>query len=372
MKICSPQLGLNPKSNLGGEIHDHFVIHNLAKRGHKIFVYLPKGRNYQKNPNIIIKRAPIKHIPAFIFNLLIIPYLFKAYKEEKFDILRVHNPYFVGLGAIVFKFFYPNVPVIATYHLEEKSPIFTLINKLTINRYDKIICVSNYLKNWLMNDYNVESKKISVIYNGVDPNIRPAAKNGNFLKKYNLGGKFTILFMGLLIPRKNPLFLIKVFKQLKKNHRNVSLMICGSGPLKNQIREFIKKNMLTDVHLIDSIYGQEKKEIFNLCDVFALPSLNEGFGLVVAEAMACAKPVVVADNSSLVELVTDGKEGYTLNYNINAWVNKFTSLIKNKDLRLSIGLSASSKVKKQFNWQISTQMYESVLLSLKDENPPQN
>jgi len=92
LKICSPQLGFNPNSDLGGEVHDHFVLHSLAKRGHTIFVYLPKDRPYGKHHNIIVQRAPFKHIPAFLFNFLIIPYLFSTYKKEKFDILiDLHN-----------------------------------------------------------------------------------------------------------------------------------------------------------------------------------------------------------------------------------------------------------------------------------------
>src|SRR4030042_5675118 len=132
LKICCPQLGLNPNSDLGGEVHDHFVLHSLAKRGHKIFVYLPKDRPYEKHPNLIITRAPIKHIPALLFNFLVIPYLFKTYKKEKFDILRVHNPYFVGLGALFFKFFHPNVPIVTTHHLVEVSFLFDTINKITV------------------------------------------------------------------------------------------------------------------------------------------------------------------------------------------------------------------------------------------------
>ena len=121
LKICSPQLGLNPNSDLGGEVHDHFVLQSLAKNGHKIFIYLPKDRPYQRHHNIIVARAPIKHIPAILFNFLVIPYLFRTYKKEKFDILRVHNPYFVGLGALIFKIFHPQVPIATIHHLAENN-----------------------------------------------------------------------------------------------------------------------------------------------------------------------------------------------------------------------------------------------------------
>ncbi len=361
MKICSPQLGLNPNSHLGGEVHDHFILQSLANKGNKIFVYLPKNRPYQKNKNMIVEYAPIKHIPAILFNLTVIPYLFRTYKREKFDILRIHNPYFLGLGALVLKLFYPNIPIITTYHLVEENPLYNYVNKLTAKRYDKIVCVSNYLKNWLIKKYGVDEKKIFVIYNGVDPIIKPEIKNKTLVKKYNLEDKFTILYMGLLIPRKNPMFLLEVFKQLKTENKNVSLLICGKGLLKSHIEDFIRKNNLRDVHLINYVYGQDKADIFNICDVFAFPSTNEGFGLVVAEAMTCTKPVIVADNSSLCEIVTDGKDGYLVELDVQEWVNKIKILINDNYLRQKIGNNGKIKSKLLYSWSRSIQKYETVL-----------
>ena len=101
LKICSPQLGLDPNSDLGGEVHDHHVLQGLAKRGHKIFVYLPKGRSYRKHKNIVVERVPFKHIPAFAFNFIALPYLFRTYNRERFDILRIHTPYFLGIAAFI-------------------------------------------------------------------------------------------------------------------------------------------------------------------------------------------------------------------------------------------------------------------------------
>lgn len=367
MKICSPQLGLDPKSYLGGEVHDYFVIKNLAKSGHKIFVYLPKNRSHEKHKNVFVEYAPIKHIPAIMFNLIIIPYLFKTYKREKFDILRIHNPYFLGLGAQVFKLFHPNVPVITTFHLVEENPLYDLINKFTVRKYDKIVCVSHYLKNWLVAKYHVDEKKITVIYNGVDPSLKPKIINQTLVKKYDLENKFTILFMGLLIPRKNPMFLLEVFRQLKKEIGNIALVISGVGPSKYQMDDFIKKHQLNDAHLIDPVYGKQKVDIFNLCDVFTLPSLNEGFGLVVAEAMACAKPVIVTANSSLSELVTDGKEGYLLNLNPHEWVSKIKALIVDNKLRKIVGTNGKNKVESQFNWKGFSQKYENVINNMINE-----
>lgn len=366
MKICSPQLGLSSNSTLGGEVHDHFILQGLAGRGHKIFVYLPKGRSHQANKNIIVSYAPVKHIPAFLFNILVLPYLFSLYREERFDILRVHNPYFVGLGALLFRVFHPEVKIVTTYHLAESSLMFNLINSLTVFSYDAIITVSNYLKNWLIRKYKVNPARVHTIYNGVDPFLGFKPKNEKLVKKYRLNGKFVILFMGLLIPRKNPLFLLEVFKNLKQKHENVSLIICGEGPLKSKVIDFIHRNHLNDVLLVEPVFGKDKVDLFNICDIFALPSQNEGFGIVVAEAMACAKPIIASDNSSLKEIVENGESGLVVEENNKKeWIKKIESLKNDKSLYIKLSRGALVK-SRQYQWTTVARKYQQVLEKLTD------
>ena len=366
LKICSPQLGLDPKSDLGGEVHDHFAVKHLAERGHKIFVYLPKGRTYKKHKNIVIKRAPIKHIPAPLFNLMVIPYLFKTYKKEKFDILRVHNPYFVGPGALIFKFFHPKVPIITTHHLKETGFLFNLINSTTLRFYDGQVAVSNYIKNWLINRYNLPEDSVKVIYNGVDSSIKPQKKDPNLVKEYNLNNKTVLLFAGLLIERKNPMFTLKIFKKLKKNHLELALLITGKGPLRSKIKKYIVQNNLKDAHLTGKITN--KNGHFNLADIFILPSKNEGFGLVIGEAMACKNPVVITNAWSANEAITDGKEGYLAKENnLKDWEKKIEALISNKRLREKMGKAAVQKVKTKFSWKKVIVEYENLFQQLLDK-----
>lgn len=363
MKICSPQLGLYPKSYLGGEVHDHFIIQGLASKGHKIFVYLPKSRLYQKHKNIVVDRAPIKHIPAIIFNLMIIPYLIRIYSREKFDVLRVHNPYFVGLGALFFKFLHPKVKVAVTYHLVENALIFDLINKLTITKYDLIFTVSQYIKDWIVKKYNIPKEKIQVIYNGVDDSIKPLPKSKSLLNKYSLEGKFVILFMGLLIDRKNPIFLVEVFKKIKQKYKNTALIFCGVGPLKKTLENYVKSNSLEDVIFTGAVFADSKVEHFNICDLFVMPSLNEGYGIVIAEAMTCAKPVVITNGWSANEAITNGVEGFlAAENNKKDWQSKIETLITNDELRALMGKNAKKRAEQNFSWQKSIEKVENNLL----------
>ena len=93
MVICSPQLGLNPNSILGGEVFDREILLGLAKKGIKIEIILPRDKPHDKNvKNWNVTYLPLSRFPAVFGNFLIIPYLFKVFKKCPFDILRIHSP----------------------------------------------------------------------------------------------------------------------------------------------------------------------------------------------------------------------------------------------------------------------------------------
>ena len=73
--ICSPQLGLSPESNSGGEVYDREVIDRLCRSGIKVFTLLPKNRPYTHNSNLKVKYAPIRPmVPPHLFNLFVNSY----------------------------------------------------------------------------------------------------------------------------------------------------------------------------------------------------------------------------------------------------------------------------------------------------------
>ena len=101
MIICSPQLGLSPKSTLGGEVFDREILRGLAKRGQFIEIILPIGKPHDKNiKNWHITFMPIRHFPATFANILYLPVVFNVYKRKKFQILRLHQPQFLAIPAL--------------------------------------------------------------------------------------------------------------------------------------------------------------------------------------------------------------------------------------------------------------------------------
>ena len=128
-------------------------------------------------------------------------------------------------------------------------------------------------------------------------------------QRYGLPGSF-VLFVGSIEPRKNLTALISAMAELRKRGVARPLVLAGSGPLRylQRLRAFVRESELvigSDVMFIGYVDEADLPTLYSLCDVFAFPSICEGFGLPPLEAMACGAPVVISDNSSLKELYAD-------------------------------------------------------------------
>lgn len=364
--ICSPQLGISPDTNSGGEVYDREVLKHLAKEGVVAEILLPKKRRYEKNiTNWQVTHIPIKTIfPPYIFNFIVLPYLFKLFKKTKFNLVRVHNPYFVGLAAVFFKFI-TRVPTVASYlHLENRNLIFTLIDKLIIQQFDHIITISKFTKNEIHQKYKVPLSKISVTYPGVGSQFMPKPKNPVLLKKFSLENKKVLLYLGGLKFRKNVSFLLDLLKEIKDN--SVCLLIAGEGnaspflKLKTRLLGLDKR-----VKFAGYIQEREKVDYFNLADVFLMPSRKEGFGMIAAEAQVCGKPVLVSDTSSLPETLKTGKTGFVCRAgNKKDWLKKIHLLTSNDKLRRSMAKNAYRFAKSNFSWEKNAKDQKAVFIKL--------
>lgn len=353
MKICSPQLGVSPLSSLGGEIYDWQTLKGFTERGIEVYAYLPKDRHYDTRlKNFHVTYAPIKHIvPPWLFSFICLPYLFRTYGEEKFDILRIHSPRYLGPAAIIFHLFHPEVPILASHVTVDPPPLYYPVEWLTFKIARKIIVQSQYLKSILIEKYGVFPDKIAVTYGGQLAAQKENAETFPRLKTLEPSTP-VVLFMGVLVKRKNPLFLVDVLKESKKEIPDLKLVVIGDGPMKNALVKKLKSEDLTsDAILIDQAYGAEKSYWFKRMDIFLLPSFDEGFGLSATEAMSFAKPVIASDRAAFSEIITSGKDGYTLPLNASLWCQKIFKLLKNPNRANAIGRSAKKTVEGKFSWK---------------------
>ncbi len=175
----------------------------------------------------------------------------------------------------------------------------------SVERASHVIAVSEATRQDLIELYGTPPQKISVLHHGVTAEFRPIADDAclaSVRQKYGLGDEPFILSVGTIQLRKNYRRLVQAFARLD---RALHLVIVGSkGWYCEEVFEAVSRQQMTGrVHFLGFVEDGDLPLLYNAADLFVYPSLYEGFGLPVLEAMACGTPVVAADASALPEVV---------------------------------------------------------------------
>lgn len=183
-----------------------------------------------------------------------------------------------------------------------------LIHKSAL-KADMIIAISAATKNDIIKLYGISPDKITVIYYGSPSPLERTIleKKSEFIKnKYSLPDKF-FLFVGILEPRKNIKGIMESFKITRRRGLKHKLVLAGHPGWKTaEVMETLEKlGLKNDVIFPGYIENNELQYIYFLADAFVFPSLNEGFGLPILEAMSSSTPVITSNISSTAEVAGD-------------------------------------------------------------------
>lgn len=176
-----------------------------------------------------------------------------------------------------------------------------------------------------------------------------------------------LLFIGNLIPRKRVGDLIRAMPGVLSRFPNTFLFVAGDGPLREELRELGESLGVADRVLSPgALPNNDLPGLLSASDVFALPSEEEGMGMVLLEAMAAGKPVVASRNSGILSVVDDGENGLLFETgNVEALTLAVTNVLSNEELSRSLGQSARKKAVEEFDRekQVNTllRLYEEVL-----------
>lgn len=183
--------------------------------------------------------------------------------------------------------------------------------KYSANRADKVITISESTKKGIIEVLGVPFDKIEIVPPGVDYNafnkVYSKVQINRVKSKYNLPEQY-ILYMGTLEPRKNIESIIEAFSLFKKEStihtKDIKLVIAGKkGWLYNSIFSIVQQlNLENEIIFTDYIDEEDKPILYKLSLLFVFPSIYEGFGIPVLEAMAASVPVITSNVSSLPEV----------------------------------------------------------------------
>ncbi len=231
--------------------------------------------------------------------------------------------------------------------------------RYSIKKASKIITISESSKNDIINYYGVPSSAVVVVYPGIKEMDKKAGVN--IRAKYKVDGGY-ILFVGTLQPRKNVAKLIEAFSEIKD--KNIKLVIVGKkGWMFEEILNAPKKyGVLERVKFIDNVSDGDLPGFYADASCFVLPSLYEGFGLPVLEAMQNGCPVITSNISSLPEAGGDAAL-YVNPLDTSDIADKIDKVLTDENLRAEMIKKGYEQVKK-FSWEKTARETLKVLESL--------
>lgn len=223
----------------------------------------------------------------------------------------------------------------------------------SLNKAKQIIAVSQSTANDIHRQFGIARKKINVVYEGYEPAKLPSKLAARqILKKFHLSEDF-FLYIGTLEPRKNIAGLIAAFDTLVSRHprrfKDVQLVLAGAKGFHFEDNyEAIQTVKAGSVRYLGYVTPKEKLALLALTKAFVFPSLYEGFGLPVLEAMACGTPVITSRVSSLPEVV--GQAALLINPNKPPTLMKAIDQCLKQSTRTRYGRLGKQQAK-QFTWQ---------------------
>lgn len=241
-----------------------------------------------------------------------------------------------------------NVPYIITVHGSTVNYLYTkrefYRSKQAILDANAVVGVSNKVVKKLK-EITGRSNNVFRILNGYNQVtiIDSSTVNSKNLK---------ILFAGNLIESKGCEYLLKAFSILKNEFPEVQLIIAGNGVLLNKLKR-LSSELKLDNNIIFTGYVEHQRmlELMSLCDIFILPSFNEGFGIVYLEAMSFKKPVIGTQGEGITDIIRDGENGFLVEpQNVQSIVQKLRLLLTSPDLRQELGIKGYETIK-DLTWQ---------------------
>ncbi len=350
------RFGNDPKTNLPIRVGSAEVCFELLVELSKIdskneyIIYLPVKPTAdlpQEHPNWkykVVKGARLWTLMA----------LNEAANKDKLDVffnpthyapLFLNCPLVISILDVSYKYF---------PELFKKKDLYklSLWGKFSVKKASSIITISGSSKDDIMKEYGVSEAKISIIPVGIKEIIKEKMNKVSFLKKYSIENPY-ILFVGTLQPRKNVERLIEAFSKLKNTDIDLVLVGKKGWQYENILKAPEKFGVSSRVDFLHNVSNEDLPLFYENAVCFVLPSLYEGFGLPVLEAMKYGCPVATSDVSSLPEAGGDAAV-YFDPEDVDSISTKLAELVDNKELRSKLVQKGYAHIKK-FSWEKSAE-----------------
>jgi glycogen(starch) synthase len=264
---------------------------------------------------------------------------------EEFDIVHAHDwmTYPAGIAVATMS----GKPLVAHIHSTEFDRSGEHVNQMIydieregMHRADKVIAVSHLTRNIVIERYGVSGEKVEVVHNGVE-------RNGNWslgetgIKK----DEKVVLFLGRITMQKGPEYFLQAAKKVLEVMDNVKFVMAGSGDLMHRSIEMAAELGIGHKVLFTGfLRGEDVKKIYEIADLYVMPSVSEPFGIAPLEALDHDVPVIISKHSGVSEVLTHAlKVDF---WDVNEIANKTIAVLKYPPLQMTLRSHGNFEVRK--------------------------
>jgi glycosyltransferase involved in cell wall biosynthesis len=379
---------VSPRILDGGGIEEHIlqISRVLCKRGHKVRIissdYSESGASLILRRFGNIKNLRVYTLPSSLSGLIHeypeISGLAVNLAKLNPDIIHVHHfNYQVNTEALIAARFL-GVPFFYTPHFHPwwsyneawksrvwKATQFT-VHKMLLEEADRVFAVSEQEKKILIQEGKIPKAKVVVAPNGIDVNSLKKETSWRSLKaKFAIpkDKKYVLLLGRLTTERKGAKLGIEIFKRVATQVPEAHLILAGYYDDKTykELTELASKyDLLNKISIVGFLSNIEKATLVSHSYVFLAPTSYEAFGITFAEALYKKTPVVATNIGGIPYVVRNRVDGYlvTGRNNFDDFAKYTVRLLKNDELRKTMGLSGHKRVLRKFHWDLTAKIIE--------------
>lgn len=301
-------------------------------------------------------------VPLFLLGQLLA--LIRLLRNERFDLIHAHwlipQGFIAVLGIMLSG---QSIPLLCTSHGGDlfalKGRAFQRMKRWVIDRSAALTVVSNAMQKTVV-EMGVDLEKVEVIPMGVD-----------------LKGLFTpdpcaqrktdeLLFVGRLVDGKGVDVLFKAMPRLIDQDKDIILSIAGAGPLESELRKLAREMTIsTNVNFLGMVKQAQLPDLYRRATLAVLPfkftknGVQEGFGLVVVEAMGCECPVIAGDLPAIHDSIAHEENGLLVpSGKSEALADTILRALNDPDLRLKLAAEGRKRMVEKFDWEIIAAKYK--------------
>jgi len=347
----------NPEAG-GAEVFIHEIGKRLSLKGHGVVLLCSSYKGCKKMDRlegVEIVRKGGKYTVNFFANIYILK------NRRNFDVI-VDSERIPFLSPIFFK---PVVCLVHQVHFKifdvELKPVLRSIVKMveyfilkTFYKNCEFIAVSESTKKMLHKKFGINPNKIHIVYNGVNLVCNETVKWKN---------PPTILYFGRIRQYKKIEDIIRAFYIVKKRINDCRLIIAGKLVDKRYWKNLKKlaEKLKVNVKFVPNVSESKKMQIFSESWIYAITSVEEGWGISVVEANSCGIPAVGYDVPGLKDSIRHGYNGLLVEFgNVEALAQTLIRLLIDEKLRKNLSENALAWAK-MYSWDVSTQKFLEVL-----------